>query len=388
MEQETAAGSGSMSVARFFDTRAAYMMFTTTTNEKAVVAARIGDELSEVRPGDRALRVFDAGMGDATVLSQLMRRMHQGFPHIPWLIVGKEISLEDLRLALDKLPDRFFEHPEMVFVVTNMNSREAPTLTPDTDETKEDIVWREEALDGSTAHDFSTQIHSLYSDLAHDWEVFTSPRTGNPLYVRPSVLLLYRKDHQFLLNPVIPRPGEADGEYDLMLASQPYRARTTAERKARTVLVPLARALAPGGRLVAIHSYGHDPGLEIIRGVWPDEDPFQTGRAEMLAEAKRQLDEPGDAGLVFADRSDSEAILRYELHAMPSEIQEHIGTSLLMAAWNAAAYVAQIDEARLSYAMTSGAYLDPTREVIQRHGGVWFNDEAYVISRVSPDQPA
>ena len=46
-----------MSVARFFDTRAAYMMFSTATNEKPVVAARVGEELDEVQPGPRALKV-------------------------------------------------------------------------------------------------------------------------------------------------------------------------------------------------------------------------------------------------------------------------------------------------------------------------------------------
>jgi hypothetical protein len=52
-----------------------------------------------------------------------------------------------------------------------------------------------------------------------------------------------------------------------------------------------------------------------------------------------------------------------------------------LAAWNAAAYVAQIDEVRLSAAMASGAYIPATREVLERHGGVWFNDEAYLITR-------
>jgi hypothetical protein len=32
-------------------------------------------------------------------------------------------------------------------------------------------------------------------------------------------------------------------------------------------------------------------------------------------------------------------------------------------------------------AMASGAYLDATQRVIQRHEGVWFNDEAFLISR-------
>lgn len=380
MAQVPTSGESGNEVARFFDNRAAYLMFTTATNEKAVVADRIGAELERVGPGEYALRVFDAGMGDGSVLTQLMRRMHTVFPHIPWLVVGKEISIEDVRLALGRMPDRLYEHPEMVHVITNMNYREAPSLTP-RGENAADLNWIEAPLEGSTADDFSTQIHELFDRLARAWEVVTSPKTGNPLYARPSVLVVYRKDREFLLKSVIPRRGETEGGYDLIVASQPYRARTSAERKVSIVLVPLARALAPGGRLVVVHAFGDDPGLEIIRGVWPDEDPFQTGRAELLKEARRQLSDPADATLDFPETSDADAIFRYELHAMPSERTEHIGTGLTLAAWNAAAYVAQIDEARLSEAMASGAYVDATRQVLERYGGVWFSDEAYLITR-------
>ncbi len=365
---------------RFFDNRAAYLMFTTATNEKAVVAERLGAQLDLVGPGESALRVFDAGMGDASVLSQLMRRLHTVFPHIPWLVVAKEISIEDLRLALGRMPDRLFEHPEMVLVVTNMNYREAPALVPLGDNASR-LNWIEAPLEGSTADDFGRQIHDLFDDLARAWEVVTSPKTGNPLYARPSVLVVYRRDRQFILKRVIPAPDGIDGRYDLVVASQPYRARTSAERKTRTVLVPLSRALAPGGRLVVVHAHGNDPGLEIIRNVWPGEDPFQTGRADLLAEAQRQLTERDDVDLVYPHLSDEEAIFRYDLHAMPSERTEHIGTGLTLAAWNAAAYVAQIDEARLSAAMASGVYVEATREVLERYGGVWFNDETYVITR-------
>ncbi|HJS71697.1 MAG TPA: hypothetical protein VJ858_03140 [Acidimicrobiia bacterium] len=367
-------------VDRFFDNRAAYLMFTTATNEKAVVADRIGAELDRVGPGESAIRVFDAGMGDGSVLTQVMRRMHRVFTHIPWLIVGKEISIEDVRLALGRMPDRLYEHPETVVAITNMNYREAPALTPRSPDAG-DLNWIEAPLEGSTADDFSRQIQELFDTLADAWQVVTSTKTGNPLYARPSVLVVYRRDREFLLKNVIPEPASAEGRYDLIVASQPYRARTTVERKVSMVLVPLARSLAPGGRMVVVHAHGDDPGLEIIRGVWPDEDPFRTGRAELLGEARRQLSSPEDAGLAFPELSDHEAIFRYELHAMPSERTEHIGTGLTLAAWNAAAYVAQIDEARLSEAMASGAYVPATRDVLERHGGVWFNDEAYLITR-------
>ena len=51
------------------------------------------------------------------------------------------------------------------------------------------------------------------------------------------------------------------------------------------------------------------------------------------------------------------------------------------AAWNAAIYVAQVDDERLKEAVRDGRYIEATQEVLQRHGGLWFNDESYVISR-------
>jgi hypothetical protein len=80
---------------------------------------------------------------------------------------------------------------------------------------------------------------------------------------------VYREDHKFLLDPIIPRPGGTVANYDLVIASQPYRARASLDFKAKRVIAPLSRALGPGGRLIAIHSHGNDPGHEIVQKVWP-----------------------------------------------------------------------------------------------------------------------
>jgi DNA-binding response OmpR family regulator len=105
---------------RFYDNRQKYLAFVTTCNEKAVIAARCAEELARVRPTPPALRLFDAGMGDGTVLARVLRTVHNMFPTVPVLAVAKEISLEDVRLGLEKMPDRFFEHPHTVLVVTNL----------------------------------------------------------------------------------------------------------------------------------------------------------------------------------------------------------------------------------------------------------------------------
>ena len=365
---------------RFFDNRQKYLLFVNTCSEKEVVARRVDMELAHLHPEPPAVRVFDAGMGDGTVLTRVMREMHRRFPTLPFYFVGKEISLEDVRLSLDKMSDRFYEHPATVVVVTNMYYTEAPWLTPKAVTAATSLVWHEVALTGGTGAEFSEQIAALEPFLAKNWQARHSPKTGNPIYERPVALVIYRDDFRFLLHDVIPRKARARADYDLVIASQPYRARVPVAFKASKVIGPLVRALRPGGRLLGIHSHGHDPGLEIVRRIWPDEDPFKTGRHDLLRAVRAELAKEA-RHYNFNAYSDSRAVFRYDMHTLPSEIADSIGTSTLFAAWNAAVYVAQIDDERLAEVLGARRYLDATREVLQAHGQLWFQDESYVISR-------
>ena len=69
------------------------------------------------------------------------------------------------------------------------------------------------------------------------------------------------------------------------------------------------------------------------------------------------------------------------MHTLPSEIGDRIGTSTLFAAWNAVIYVNQIEDERLQEALLQSSYLEATQEVLQEHGALWFNDEAFVVER-------
>jgi hypothetical protein len=365
---------------RFYDNRQKYLAFVHTCNEKSAVAQRAALELKHVRPIPPALRIFDAGMGDATVLARILRHAHAQFPTVPVLAVAKEISLEDVRLGLEKMPDRFLEHPATVLVITNLNYSEAPRLMPRDIHAAAALNWHEVRLKGQTSNAYSDQIEDLAATLAVGWQTKPSAKTGNPVYVRPSVLVVYREDHKFLLDRVIPKPGQTFESYDLILASQPWRARMSAKFKAEKVLAPLSRSLAPNGRLLVIQSYGRDPALEIIQTLWPDEDPFQVDRRQLIAALKAELGrEAGDFNLAVP--TDDKSIFRYEMHTLPTEIGDRIGTSTLFAAWNAAIYVNQIEEERLDEVVNTGAYLDATQDVLQKHGGLWFNDETFVVTR-------
>jgi hypothetical protein len=223
-------------------------------------------------------------------------------------------------------------------------------------------------------------VHELAAFVERCWQTMASPSTGNPLYVEPSVLVLYRADQSFALSDVIPDPGRFDLGYDLVIASQPYRSRLPAETKVRNVLAPLAKALAPGGRMITVQSTDKGSGMDIVRQVWPRDEVFTTPRNVLLAELKRQV---GDAypDLEFLRQPASRAEFRFHLLLSPEELSGSIGTSPLLAAWNAAVYVAQIGDGELEQAMAGKRYLDETRKVLEQNNGLDFVNEAFVVAR-------
>jgi hypothetical protein len=231
---------------RFFDNRQKYLLFVSTCSEKTEIANRVSLELGNLQPSPPALRLFDAGVGDGTVLSRVMRSLHARFPTMPLYVVAKEISYEDVRMMLEKMADRLFEHPATVLVVTNLYYAEAPWLTPRSVTSAQGLIWKDVALSGNTAHGFAEQIGELEGFLAENWRAGISSKTGNPVYTRPIVLTLRREDHSFLLDPIMPRPGRVMADYDLVIASQPYRARASVEFKASKVVTPLVRSTRSG----------------------------------------------------------------------------------------------------------------------------------------------
>ena len=90
---------------RFFDNREKYLLFVTTTGEKAVTAEHVGREFDWIKPKTPALKSFDAWVGKGMVLSRILCETHCRFPSVSFFVVGKGISLEDTCLYLEKLAE-------------------------------------------------------------------------------------------------------------------------------------------------------------------------------------------------------------------------------------------------------------------------------------------
>ena len=157
---------------RFVDNQEKYLLFVTTCSEKRETAHRIGQEFRYLEPTPPALRLFQVGAGEGSLLNIVLRRLHFRWPTIPFLVVVKEGNADFIRLAVRHLADRFREHPELVLVFTNAPYRS--DFVAATAERPGSAVWREVALEGTSLHRFESQINDTLDFLPDRWHTVAS----------------------------------------------------------------------------------------------------------------------------------------------------------------------------------------------------------------------
>ncbi len=331
---------------RFYDNRQKYLLFVTTTNEKNQIADAIRPHVNKIKPQKPGIKIFDAGMGDGSLLMNVMRQCHEAKPNVPLLVCTKEISIEDVRLGLEKLPDRFVEHKNTVFVISNLHYAEAANLKSKNEVKQKKINWNIIKLKGHT-------------------------------YKEPSVMVIYREDQEFNVNELIPTKKKSDNKFDLIIASQPYRSRISAEKKSKYVIEPMIRALKSKGKLLTIHASGKDPANEIIRKIWPKEDPFPSLGNSIISYLKKNLDKDLLSNLSFGEKR----IIKCKLRALPTEISGGIATSLVFSAWNASIYVNQMDDDKVMKVEKTKNYEKVVQNIVAKNKGLYFNNEIFVIEK-------
>ena len=361
---------------RFFDNRQRYLLFVTTTNEKAVIAEKLSHIINELKPIKPALKIFDAGVGDGAVLMNVLRIAHQKFPTVPFYVSCKDVSMEDARITIEKLADRFVEHPNMVFTISNLHYSEAGYLKSNNQSKQQNMNWSSIALDGDSSFGFYEQLRQLGPLLKENWRVEEN-KQGNTTYENPSVICIYRKDHEFTLDQIIPSKNESINEFDLVIVSQAYRSRASVEKKVNNVIKPMVNLLAPNGKMVAFHSYGNDPGLNAINQLWPDENPFPNKGHDIIQYMKNNFDSEFNSKIHFREPE----IFEYKLRSQPNEINSGIATSLVFSAWNACTYVAQISDQMVKEKEADQSYIKCIEDIIRDHDGLWFYDEMLVADR-------
>ena len=362
-----------MSEVKFFDNRQRYLLFVNTTNEKAIISEKLSYLIGDLQPSKPALKIFDAGVGDGAVLMNVLRICHQKFPTIPFYVSCKDVSMEDARITIEKLADRFVEHPNMVFSISNLHYSEAGNLKSNNTEKQKKMNWNEISLDGNSSFGFYEQLRKLSPLLKENWRVEEN-KYGNTTYENPSAIVIYRKDQEYSIDQIIPNRDKSLNEYDLIIVSQAYRSRASTEKKVKLVIKPMIDLIAPGGKLAIFHSCGNDQGMRAINMMWPKEIPFPNNGSDIIDYIKLNYDYE-DLNFMKPET------FQYKLRSQPNEINTGIATSLVFSAWNACTYVGQISDEMVKEKESDQSYIKCIEDIIRENDGLWFNDELVVIER-------
>ena len=132
--------------------------------------------------------------------------------------------------------------------------------------------------------------------------------------------------------------------------------------------------------MLLIQSIGNDPGMDIVRSVWSEENLFRTPRCMMLNVLKRKMQEER-RNLRYFLYTDSSSLFCYQLHTLASKIPRNIGTSILRTSWNAAVYTALVEDAKLMKVLRKGGYFEETEKNLRAHDGLWFTNELFTVLR-------
>ena len=105
----------------------------------------------------------------------------------------------------------------------------------------------------------------------------------------------------------------------------------------------MINSLSKKGKLVVVHACGNDPANQIIKKVWPNENPFPSLYSSISRYIKDNTNREMLKDLIFKKNKE----FKYVLRALPNEISGGIATSVIFSAWNAAVYVNQITDEQI-----------------------------------------
>ena len=254
----------------FFDSRDKYLSFINSTNEKSKIAFEIATYLKKTKIKGDAFKIFDAGTGDGTIISTLLSAVHDKFPQDPIIVVGKEISIDDINALLSYLGYRFYEHKNLVFCITNVSYQDIYNKNFD------NCKFLKKELIGNSSFSFNQQLMGMSDVIKKNWELKEDSASTVLKPRQKSFMAIYRKDQKISLNHVIPKKlQDIPKLYDFVIASQAFRLRSPYQRTLKLVLLPLLRMLDKKGQLFFIYSSGNDFTKKILNQFFPKISPFQ-----------------------------------------------------------------------------------------------------------------
>ena len=361
---------------RFFDDRLKYLSFIQNTSEKKAISMKLYPHIAGMSQNKSYLRILDAGTGDGTIKSNVIKSFHRYHPYTSLLITGKEISYEDLKNTLEKMPDRFVEHPNLMVTMTNVKFAELGLIENSSKIKNKKVKEFNLALKSDNSFDFNSQItgSALGNFIKKNWgiEIDNKSRTS---YSNPCIIRVYREDNEKHLKQFI-KNDYKNNNYDLIIASQAYRAASSVSVKVNNVIGPLMRLLNKSGKLIVTHSSGGDSVQKILKLAFKDREAFPNTAKDIVDYLK---DNPVGENNKYIFAKPKNYFFNFK-RAPDQTVTELFGHNT-DAKWANIVYVGQIPEKDLQGLEKNNRLYNKVKKAIDAAGEIHFKNEIFSIKK-------
>jgi hypothetical protein len=361
---------------RFFDDRLKYLSFIQNTSEKKAISQKIYPHIAGLSQHKSYLRILDAGTGDGTIKSNVIKSFHRYHPYTSLLVTGKEISYEDLKNTIEKMPDRFVEHPNLMVTMTNVKFAELGLIESSSKIKNKKVKEFNLILESDNSFDFHSQItgNALGNFIKKNWgiEIDTKNRTS---YSNPCIIRVFRKDHEKHFKKFI-KNDYKNNNYDLIIASQAYRAASSVATKVNNVIGPLMRLLNKSGKLIVTHSSGGESIQKILKLAFKDKEAFPNHAKDIIDYLK---DNPIGENNKYTFSKPLSYFFNFK-KAPDQTVTELFGHNI-DAKWANIVYVGQIPDKDILALEKNTRLHNKVKKAIDSSGKIQFKNEIYTITK-------
>ena len=361
---------------RFFDDRLKYLSFIQNTSEKKAISLKLYPYIAGLSQNKSYQRILDAGTGDGTIKSNVIKSFHKYHPYTSLLITGKEISYEDLKNTIERMPDRFIEHPNLMVTMTNVKFSELGLVENSTKIKDKKIKEFNLILKSDNSFDFHSQItgDKLGNFIKKNWGIEID-RKGRTSYSYPCIIRIYREDNEKYLKQFI-KNDYKNNNYDLIIASQAYRAASSVRVKVNNVIGPLMRLLNNSGKLLVTHSSGGKSIQKILNMAFKDKEAFPNSAKDIIDYLKNDL--------VDENKYSFARPVNYSFNfkkAPDQTVTELFGHNT-DAKWANIVYVGQIPNKDIQALEKNTRLYNKVRKAIDNSGVIEFENEIFSIKKI------
>ena len=362
---------------RFFDDRLKYLSFIQNTGEKKAISLKIFPHVASMSKNKSYLRILDAGTGDGTIKSNIIKSFHKYHPYTSLLITGKEISYEDLKNTLDKMPDRFVEHPNLLITMTNVKFSELGLIENSKKIKNKKVKEFNLVLKSDNSFDFNDQISgtSLGNFIKRNWGIEIDKK-GRTSYSNPCLIRIYREDNEKHLGQFINNDYK-NNNYDLIIASQAYRAASSVRVKVNNVIGPLMRLLNKSGKLLITHSSGGESIQKILKLAFKNKEAFPNTAKDIIEYLK---DNPFGENNKYSYSKPLNYFFKFK-KAPDQTVTELFGHNT-DAKWANIVYVGQIPEKDIQILENNSRLHNKVKKAIDSSGQISFKNEIFTIKKI------